>query len=316
MQPFKIYMSVEEGFEKNRVPYRSSNKIARAIQERGHDLHLVKPKGYDLDALTVEASYQFRNVMEDELLKKTGRHTPEGDLFIIYGDETSKSPGLDFGLMQYEFLRQLESTGLIGRFFNRPDAEAKTIKPWLAEQYAKGALDGLPVAATYTPISLDEVRHLLTEHHELVLKPSFGCRSTGVRKIRDVSELSDGEQNNLRDIVLQEVIESKGVEGRIAVLDGNILFTTKYFNFSAPWEKQTEYDAKESEFSSEQIEASLTLLGITGLDFGGVDWIGDKINEINGTGTGVIGRNAKGETTYDYSYRIVDFAERLAGGGT
>jgi len=312
MNNYTIYMSVEEGFEKNPVPYRSSTRIAHTLNEKGHDLHLVKPGEYDIDTMTIASSYIFNPKNEKELVIKRKRHEPEGHLFIIYGDETSKNPGLDFGLRQYEFLRELENNGNFGRFFNRPEPESRTMKPWLAEQYQKGAFNTLPIAATYSPRTLDEVSTLLKKHNELVLKPSFGCRSAGVRKIKDVNDLTEIEQNNLKEIVLQELIRSEGVEGRVSILDNTVLFTSRYYNFSAPWEEQTQYESAESSFPDEQIEASLQVFRMTGLDFGGIDWIGNTINEINGTGTGVIGRNSKGETTYDYTKDIVSFAERLA----
>ena len=48
-----------------------------------------------------------------------------------------------------------------------------------------------------------------------------------------------------------------------------------------------------------------------GLEIGAVDWIGDKINEVNGSGTGLVGLNERGEIIYDCTGQLVDYIEKV-----
>ncbi len=287
-----VYMSVEEGFEKTPVDkkYETSRLVMELLNARPDvDLVLVHPGDYNLNDGSINRAFDFVNPTTIKQSKSS--HFPSGDMFIIYGDETSKNAGLDFGRNQYSFLKNLKQNNSFSYFFNEPETEELTLKDGLIKLSID---DSLPVAKTVYFDSFDQTKELINQYGSIIIKPIFGCAGAGVNKlslIEDIFNLDVSENDLQGNYVLQEPLF--GDETRITLLDGKFLWSMRHQNRSAPWAKNEKHSSNFYQPNEEELNSARKISDAVGAYLIGVDFIGTKVNEINGTGTGM-SRNYKG----------------------
>ena len=296
-------MSVEKDFEKTPSDkYRTSKKII-SVLNRLSDLVLVTPTEYNED-LSVSSAYK---ILDGELVTTQGRHVPHGDLFITYGDETSKNLGLGFARMQYDYLSRLEESGSFTQFFNKSEVEERTMKENLINLRAQF---GDVFAQTYKVEDERQIQELFNKHGSLIAKPIFGCASAGVKKINNMSDFYQNELNEkINDYVFQEPLN--GLETRVIVLGGEYLGSRQDLHYE-PWSEKKP-STKIGSPSVQMIDFTKDLAENMGADILGVDFMDDKVYEINGTGTGLIAYNDN-ELLFDYTPQFVDYVEKKMGG--
>ena len=294
----KIYMSVEEGFYTTpEYKYRTSKNLVNKLNEQ-YDLTLVVPSEYNIDDMTINSGYKL---IDDSVEKVLGEHNPEGDMFIIYGDETSKNKGLAFGRNQYKFLRGLETSKKFGYFFNKPDVEEATLKDKLVDLGKK--YSGV-VANTFFYESDDQLREEFSKYGSIVLKPVFGCASAGVRKFDSFNEFKSVElKHPINEYIFQEPLE--GSETRVILLDGNYIGSRTDFDYM-PWSNKNPKTFL-GDPNDMQLESARILQKELGADLIGVDFMGDKIYELNGTGTGLISYDHNNNLIFDYTENFIKF---------
>jgi glutathione synthase/RimK-type ligase-like ATP-grasp enzyme len=289
-----VYMSVEQGFlDSSPNLYMSSKRITEKLDNLVN-LSLVYPSDYSLETMSIQASYTLAN---RTLERKSGHHLPRGDLFIIYGDETSKNMGLEFARNQYEFLKRLRNQKSFSNFFNTPESEEKTMKNQLVPLSQDSSLG---IARTYNFENYNQAQELLGNYGQVVLKPIFGCRGSGVRLISSIDDLANlglQEEELKRNYVLQEGLF--GDEKRIVLLDGNLLCSRIHKNRRTPWNSNMPQQTFVYQPSLQELDVSRKIASELGLTLAGVDFIGDKVNEINGTGTGIVIPDHTGKLLYD-----------------
>ncbi|MBU1199213.1 MAG: hypothetical protein KKF46_03990 [Nanoarchaeota archaeon] len=295
-----VYMSVEEGFlESSQDSYLTSKRIVRKISELV-TLFLVHPADYDLNSMKIKNVYLFEG---EKLKQEKNSHIPQGDMFIIYGDETSKNVGLDFGRSQYAFLKKLQEQGNFKHFFNTPQAEENTMKDALVE-FSKNHI--LQIADTFRFNDYETTEDMLHKYGSLVLKPIFGCRGSGVHLIHrldDLQKLDVGLDFIKGNYVLQEPLQ--GPEKRLVLLGGSLLCSRVHYNRKTPWNQDNKQETYVYTPSDRELELSQKIAEKAGLELAGIDFIGEKVNEINGTGSGLVIYNHHNELLYDKSDAFV-----------
>lgn len=301
-------MSVEKGFETSSPEvYRTSKTIINKLR-KNNDLYLVNPTDYDVKTNTINNAYKLNDSYYLE--KVIGKHVPKGDLFIIYGDETSKDIGLDFAKKQYAFLKNLKASGNFSNYLNNPETEEKTMKDYLVNLTAQGDKD---IGATYFLEDKNQVEALIKKYGELVVKPIFGCRGAGIFKVNNVSELENKigfDKDTTKKYVLQEPLA--GPEKRIVFLNDNLLCSRIHYNRPTPWNtSDSNLVTKIYEPTKKELDISKKYYDKLEADILGIDFIGDKINELNGTGTGLIIYDHNDELLYDYTDSFVGEVDRL-----
>jgi glutathione synthase/RimK-type ligase-like ATP-grasp enzyme len=137
-----------------------------------------------------------------------------------------------------------------------------------------------------------------------VAKPSWGGGMIGVQKIDRHEQLT--QFAGCSDYVFQEFLD--GPEKRLWFLGDEVVAARIIHNRPKPWQKKT--NSRMEEFTENlehkfpiEIAAAKKIWQEAGLEVGCVDFIGDKINELNGCGTLF--------TQYDGMRKIIDVREKL-----
>ena len=304
----KIYFSVDWEFEKTEDDprklgtYRNTRSILSQLKGQANVV-LVHPGDYVEGTSLVRNGYRF--VSPSRIARSFGEHEPSGDIFVVYGDESSKGFGTEFARKQYGFLKNLQKKGNFECFVNTPEAEEKTMKDYLIE------LSDPDVALTYPYKNRDQVESLLYEHGELVIKPIFGSRGLDARKIDDVSDLDImPEEIFSSECIFQEVLS--GDEKRITMLNNEVLCSRIYMDRRNPWNPYGKQITLNYTPTEREIQISERLNKDIGAELIAVDFIGDKVNEINGTSSGLILYDHNGELVYDHTQAFVDRILQLA----
>lgn len=299
----RVYLSIREDIEQVPEHKSSDHRFAQRLDEI-YDLHLVHPCEYDLETLTVAASYQYEGPERKRL--KQSRHVPEGDLFIIFSDGSNRNRGLDFARREYQFLNQLKSGGRFHNFFNEPECEEMTLKSGLVELSAANDM----VAET-RDFSLENLEDMIGRYGSVVSKPIFGSQMAGVELFNSPSQVYERgydvaflEENH----VLQEPLV--GDEKRIAIMEGEQLFARIHKDRPNPWKKDGKNIIETYEPTDAELEAAKSICEDIGAYLAGIDFIGDKINEVNGSGTGVYFKDAISGRYIDKTPDLVDYIRR------
>lgn len=282
-KPPKILLSI--------TPHSMTTKTCQMLVEtlQVHtDLILTTPQEYDFARNTI-ACYRYR----DGEWQARGRGTPQCDIWIVWIDgyaQDHRSLGFAnelayYGAMQAFFQRNLDN-GNVGTMYNPPQTERRTLKDWLA-QLDSEAYQLIP---SYT---LDSFEHLAELHHKLgplVVKPIWGGFRQGVAKVSNAQELALWRGRDLQRYVAQ--VFYRGPEKRLWIAGGRCRQGCVFYGRRTPWSDFTEdyrvlpHDWLPAEEQARDIGHANRLAAEAGLYFGAVDFIGDRINEINGGGTG------------------------------
>ena len=223
---------------------------------------------------------------------------PEADLWIVYSDGYDldhRASGFarrrDFFRAQIDFHQRQLDAGNVGRVINEPAVEMRTLKSWLASLDA----DEYRVIPTRLFSSIEEVYDFRKDAGAIVAKPDWGGGGMDVRRLSSESDVRRFEQ------ALAETGETDvsaycfqpyrpGDEKRMWFVNGRFVAGRKSHGRATPWSDSTaDYDVHPYGAGAEgfpaDLEASERLCKVSGLDVGAIDFIGDRINEINGCGT-------------------------------
>ncbi|MFW5852983.1 MAG: ATP-grasp domain-containing protein, partial [Nanoarchaeota archaeon] len=299
----KVYFSIREDITDVSPNKSSDHKFVQRMNEIC-DLHLVHPCEYDLDSMSVKASYHYNS--PTELIEASGRHTPEGDLFIIFSDGSNRNRGLDFAKKEYEFLKILKDEGYVNKFFNEPETEEKTMKSGLVELCKDTKLK----IANTLDFSVENAESMIKEYGSAVAKPIFGCQMAGVMLLKDAGEIREDDIEYLnQNYVLQEPLS--GDEKRVVVMDGSVLMSRVHKNRPNPWNDTSNTRTEIYEPSPLEREIAIMNTNAIGAYLAGIDFIGDKINEINGSGTGIYFKDENTGNTIDKTGELVEYVKRF-----
>lgn len=299
---FTINPQVTEG---NR--FSTLRRLVRLLDERCK-LLLAPADGYDFKRGTV-AAYR-RN--PDGAFAKVGTIQPRADLWIVYSDGFYLHPHAfgfklrrDYFNAQLDFHHEQLQKGHVRALINSPAAEARTLKSWLAtldfQKYS--------VIPTYVFSDIAEVYDFQRAQGTIVVKLNWGGASTGVEKLCDEkavanfqSRLAGCTDRDLSDYCFQ--LYCRGDEKRFWFAGGNPLGARVIRGRETPWSDDAgnfrvrAYDENSSAAFRRDSSAAQSLCDLSGISVGAVDFIGSRINEVNGGGTVL--------TTYEYRKLIID----------
>jgi len=299
--------------------FSTTRALITALARR-FDLVVVPVSGYDFRAGTVRA---FRRLGGGGF-ERLGRIRPRGDLWIVYSDgfyldhrRLGFRRARDYFDAQLEFHRRHLDTGAVGLMVNTPEAEARTLKNWLA------SLDcpRMKVIPTRVCESFDEVYDFRKAEGRVVAKPVWGGASVGVRKLEDDAAVwefradLEGRGAHLRDYCFQAF--RGGDEKRLWFAGGEFVGARRFRGAETPWSGWGEdfliraYGRNHGGCLSAELAAARRLCALAGIGLGSVDFIGGEINEINGAGT-VMATFHDRRLVIDVRPHFVEYFVRLA----
>ncbi len=259
------------------------------------DLLIAPVDGYDFDRGAVHA---YRRVPGGKF-ESVGMVKPEADLWIVYSDGywlDCKKFGFmlrrDYLKAQVGFHTDALKSGNIRAMINSPDAELKTLKNWFVQLDP----DTTQVMPTYAFSSFEELRTCMKVQGEIVAKPNWGgggehvvklCGEESLRKLEQ--DLASAPDRDLSDFSFQTYIP--GPEKRFWFA-GRFAGARIIWDRPEPWApkrwervRAAKYDSDFGPEFARDLAAAQRLKDISGLSIGAIDFIGDRINDINGCGT-------------------------------
>jgi hypothetical protein len=270
------------------------------------DLRLAPLDGYDFKRGKVTIYKRTNGGFEN-----AGKVTPRADLWIVYTDGfylDHQALGFrirrDYFKAQLDFHQEQLSRGRVRLMVNSPETEARTLKSWLATL----DFDKYRVIPTYVFSSIAEVHDFQRERGTIVAKPVWGGAYTGIVKLRSEahvrefqSQLADCDDRDLSDYCFQ--VYCRGDEKRFWFAGGECLGARIIHGRQTPWSEDASdfwvkpYSKDISRAFTRDMEAAQRLFDLSGLSVGSIDFIGGRVNEVNGGGTVL--------TANDYSRTII-----------
>lgn len=130
--------------------------------------------------------------------------------------------------------------------------------------------NNLPNIPFVMPESDDEAIEFLSEHKKIMVKPTYGANSVGIKIIENEDEL---RKLDLSESILEKFII--GEEFRYLVLDGKVIAV----HFCIPdfeTNKTKRISIKENEWDTEMLETAIKTAEVIGLRFASVDFLKDE----------------------------------------
>jgi hypothetical protein len=272
------------------------------------ELRLIPASGYDFKRGTV-ATYRR---MKNGRFERAGTETPGADLWLVYTDGfylDHRAFGFklrrDYFNAQLAFHQRQLDKGNVRLLVNAPEAEARTLKSWLATLN----FQALGVVPTYLFSGIAEVYDFQRTVKTIVAKPNWGGAHIGVERlqsehcVRDFARRLKGHRDrDLSDYCFQTY--SRGDEKRFWFAGGRCTGARIFHGHETPWSNDRDdfsvkpYDADSSGDFARDLESARRLYDLSGISVGSIDFIGSHINEVNGGGTVL--------TTYRYNRMIID----------
>jgi glutathione synthase/RimK-type ligase-like ATP-grasp enzyme len=265
------------------------------VMDQHFDLLLLPVNGYDFKSGRARA---FRR-LKGGAFENAGLIEPKGDLWMVYSDGfylNHRRMGFrlrrDYFKAQLDFHQKHLSGGSVSLMLNNPESEARTLKSWFATLNFKATR----VIPTYLFARIDEVYDFLKKNRSVVVKPVWGGASTDVEWLTDEAmvrgfygRLKKHSDRDLSDYCFQ--VFCRGDEKRLWFVGGKFVAGRKFRGREAPWEDWNEncrlstYNKVAHQGFAEDLAAAEQLCELSGIELGAIDFIGHRINEINGCGT-------------------------------
>lgn len=272
------------------------------------DLLLIPVNGYDFKRGRV-AAYRRR---PDGSFAKVGMVAPRADLWIVYSDGfylDQRTFGFrrrrDYFNAQLAFHQKQLKIGNVRLLINSPEAETRTLKSWLATlDFQK-----FRTVPTYIFSNIAEVYDFCRAHETIVAKLNWGGANVGVERLRGEAavrafehRLKQCTDRDLSDYCFQTYC--RGDEKRFWFVGGKCIGARIIHGRETPWSDDADdfwvdaYDADSCKAFARDLSAAQCLYDLSGISVGSIDFIGGRINEVNGGGTVL--------TTYCYKKMIID----------
>ncbi|MFP4195802.1 MAG: hypothetical protein ACLFSN_03500 [Candidatus Woesearchaeota archaeon] len=143
----------------------------------------------------------------------------------------------------------------------------------------------LPFIESWRVDSRDELYDLIKEENGVVLKPDIGFMARGVEYLSPDRSLESISEEVIRNSSFERVNSSKQ-EDRYIVMAGKPLFAQEFLR-SGDVGKEKTIDTYFVPFEKQKLDVVYDAIDQTGLFYGAIDFKGDHLLEINGSGTGL-----------------------------
>lgn len=279
------------------------------------DLTITPPDQYNFADNTV-GRYRFR----DGKWRRAKRGTPKADIWIVWIDGYAlnhKSLGfrdsMDFFHAAQDFFHQNLQNGNVGAIYNSPEAERNTLKDFLADLDS----DEFGAIPSYRIRNFDDLADIYNTLGPVVVKPVWGGLRRGIGKVTDEWELQALRHKDLSNHVAQ--LFHRGPEKRLWIANGRCPQGAVHYGKNTPWSGfASDYHVVPhymlpADEVARDIYYAERMAKKVGLNFGSVDFIGDRINEVNGAGTGHVMWDLTGEEVIDARPVLHGELKRLLG---
>lgn len=286
--------------------------LANTVNENS-DMIVTSPEFYDLKDNKIQA---FRY---DECgLHYVGNITPEADIWILWTDgyrvnhqNFGFAKKLDHYFAMLNFFEKNLREGNIGSIYNSPQAERRTLKNFLTEEELKKE-----VIPTYLIRTFEELQDLFTKRKIIVIKPILGGARRGIKKIEKEQDLKPFKKLDITEYIAQDYYP--GAEKRMWIIDGKFVEGRIMHGRQTPWSEEShDYDVNyyngqtDSDQAKKDIATTNKVAEIVGINFGAIDFIGDKVNEVNGAGTSFIGLDRLNKIKVDARPHLCNYIKSL-----
>ncbi len=304
----KILITVKDYIEEKPELFKSTAAIFQEAASRGHEVYFVKPSDFVLGSLdhNCKAIYSanMSSVGNDfgiNLIKKESDLILKADLMLLrFLSDDSNSENSN---AEREFLKKCRDQGNIGTIINAPESMEFVLKKNIS------ILRDVPLPEVYNISSVPDLTYLLKEEDKVVVKSDKSFHGLGVFYVSSDGFASD---TNLYLDMLKNIqnysffkYNNSNIEKRITFVDNKIVYTRALLK-PKPWEGGVSVPLSESTYyaSNNEVEIVKSIIDQTGLFIGSVDFLGNEINELNGSGIGTYWyRN--GKKKYDITAELV-----------
>jgi len=322
----QVGVTVNDSILDNIGNWQSTIGLLKRLSDSGYQVTVIHPSEVYLDGIRPIAKRIFTpefSMEGDQILLNLNLYqentTPNADLLFIRGlDE--RFDGVPSNPHQFDFYRALRDQSYIQNFLNHPESEEMSMKT----QFPK--LSG-PIIPSFLINSPSELESVLKQEEKLVVKQDNTFRGLGV----DILSWDDFQTNpekfkeyfsNPSRYLFQTFIDSYH-EKRLIFLGGELLWALEARRWK-PWElaslpRGTVRTKGRGHIPYEPTQKELniahSMVDQVGFEFGCVDFLGEYVVEINGSGTSTAINLADGSAS-DLGDRIVYYIGKKYGGRT
>ncbi|MDT4968781.1 MAG: hypothetical protein QOJ64_3518 [Acidobacteriota bacterium] len=289
----KVLITINPDIIKMRQ-FTTMRKFIR-VMDQHFDLMVLPLDGYDFKRGLVRA---YRRINGGRF-RSLGLIEPRGDLWMVYSDGYYLNHGLcgfrlrrDYFNAQIAFHEKQLRDGRVALMVNTPEAETRTLKSW----FATLDFEKTRVIPTYTFCNIDDVHDFQKKEKAIVVKPVWGGAATEVQLLSGEQSVRSFDRKlkrrldrDLSDYCFQ--LLCRGPEKRLWFAGGKFITGRKYGGKGVPWSGWTDpcpltaYNKPSHKDFDRDVAAARKMTELSGISVGSVDFIGDRINEVNGAGT-------------------------------
>lgn len=284
----KINISINEEYHKNPQKYAGSIWLTERFKNRGHDVRVIHPN--QIYQLGTEVFSKKEYVLGSKGLELKNNDKPiTGDVFFVrsYAQDYSEEDSLKFMNLLYGIEKQ------VGFTINSAEATSYSYKP-------KQKKLNLPWVPDFNVSNQGDLEKLLEQDKKLIAKPNFGIQGKGIEYWGGLESLGKIFEGKFSDYCFEKFIPAD-FERRYVFLGGDLILTRDTERIGLPG-KEVYGKKKIVEPDFYQTQIAQKAMDLVGMDYGCVDFRGENILEINGSGTGTFSEIVQP--------LIVDFVEK------
>ncbi len=232
--------------------------------------------------------------------------TPECDLCFVRGSgilsDEPWSRMIPRIRKQYEQMEQWIRDGAIGCCLNAPAAQLLALDKYAL--YDSFGEEQIPLPRRFPVRGVEEGMSIVREQGQVVKKPRYGLRGYGVSRLDAVEEestlrgrITDRFGDPFDLFLFQEYVRDVETNGarRLYVMGGKVVFASRFVNEGS---FLTNVSCGGSSFpyqwNPDEDKWALRCARAFGLEFCSVDFVGDFVLEVNGSGTGLATLHQRG----------------------
>lgn len=270
----KITFSLNQEFRdflegKSTRKYGDTKTLVERFMSKGHDTQVVHPNQIFFEGGLAKADHYAINGNE---LKLVSSGAPiGGDVFFVRGySQDRPEHTLQFMHLMYPIGQQVHFP------INNPRAVSFSYKPNQRE------LD-LPWPPSFRVNNNRDLEYLLNQGRKIIAKPFLGIQGRGIHYLegRNSAGFSDEQ---IKEYLFEEFVPAE-FERRYVFLGGEVVLVRDMERPGAPGK---EVFGKKTLVNPdpEQLVVAKKAMSLTGIEYGCVDFRGDYVLEVNGSGTG------------------------------
>ncbi|MFH1972734.1 MAG: hypothetical protein ABIJ18_04635 [archaeon] len=295
-----INSNVGDSFTKNNYYYGSSSQLADEFLNRGHNLTIVHPQ--DLIMLPGGLhTKKFLKKVDGELIATRGGYVRPEVFFIRSLGENSEDP-------------RKAAHNLLSRLSYLEEQGILVLNSTESTQYEDKVTQKniqAPFIPNFSIESIGELEALVRDEKEgIIAKPIVSFRRIGVVYLSSSEDVKAyfKSDDKVRDYVFERFIPDQ-LERRFIFLNGEIIATREVRLKGLPGKEVSDVVDCCMDLTSSDKKIVQSVIEQTGMFYGCVDFRGDYVLEINGSGTGTLCTSFDGLREYALENQIVKAVE-------